>query len=395
MIGRFVLAGFEGKDLNLSDLTGRVVGVYDDYRGKIGRAMIHDLIKSEYNFILHDYMGVYSGVHEDIHRLFIGIDIQIPIFNYPEELDYPSIYGDILYAILVSQGFKEFRWRTVFARGLEEAIKRGEGNLASIINELNVIKNESTGVEKEAYTILLNILKCLFTESDIELLSRENYIEYKDLCNKKVVLDYTTIKSPLGRLYIQSLNNFLITLNIECFQVTPYSDYIYSARNVIKWIYPIKPSIYFIEYFNRDVFRFFDIIIMPTRDYTAIRRFIANPLYEGISSDYTYVDDYIATFLKVPEIRLIPTKKSPECIQLGEEYLIQYNDIIKKILSIVLENGRISIDGLYIQSGVDKGLLYSLVDRLWRDGYLKRIVDRGSIVYRISVKGMKFLKGVG
>jgi len=81
MIGRFVLAGFEGRDLDLSDLINRVTGVYDDYRGKIGRVIVKGLVESKYNFILHDYMGAYTGIDENINRLFIGIDIQIPIFR--------------------------------------------------------------------------------------------------------------------------------------------------------------------------------------------------------------------------------------------------------------------------------------------------------------------------
>jgi len=77
------------------------------------------------------------------------------------------------------------------------------------------------------------------------------------------------------------------------------------------------------------------------------------------------------------------------------DYLELYRDAVARILRIVSEYGELTAGGVYVHmGGVEKRLVYGLLERLWRDGYLRREVGRPRPVYRLTAKGVGLLREV-
>jgi predicted transcriptional regulator len=70
--------------------------------------------------------------------------------------------------------------------------------------------------------------------------------------------------------------------------------------------------------------------------------------------------------------------------------------LVSSILERVRDLGPIGIDGIYMYfQGYPRGTIYSIVDRLWRMGYLRKESIGGREVYKITVKGLLHLKELG
>ena len=181
--------------------------------------------------------------------------------------------------------------------------------------------------------------------------------------------------------------------------VLPYGDFlIYSPypKNILLKSFYWKNQVIFIDEYNEELSRYFNIIIIDNRLLPQYIHKIFLIPSESIGSNYLYIDGYSMSFIKIKDITMEFSQESIEYKPIEDNYIDVHRDIILKILNIVLENGRLSIDGILVNVGYpDKGLIYSIVDRLWRDGYLRRVSDRSGEYYRISVRGMKFLKEYG
>jgi len=153
-------------------------------------------------------------------------------------------------------------------------------------------------------------------------------------------------------------------------------------------------NLYFIENFDRILYKYLDLIYLKNKYLPIYQRLLRNLPIESYGSNYSVVEQFITSFINVPQIKVTNAEERIERVKLDSNYIVRYQKEIQKMLSHILENKRSSIDGIVIASGIDKGLAYSLVERLWRDGYIKRVVSNAGVFYRISVKGMKFLRGV-
>ena len=82
-------------------------------------------------------------------------------------------------------------------------------------------------------------------------------------------------------------------------------------------------------------------------------------------------------------------------MDIESNYLDRYRELIRKILDLLGSIGEMSVDGIYINlPSYDRGLIISIVDRLWREGYLNRVADRSGVRYRLTVKGLRLFKEV-
>jgi len=398
MIGRFIFAGGEGKEFQINDVDGLNIAIISDYRWSIGYKIFKELLDSDYSFILHDYLGIYNYIRNST-RLYAGIDIKIPVFNNTDSLSIFYLQGVLDY-ILKKNGYRMDMWKTVFIHSVNDILNRRDNELRSILEELQVFKNESTGVDKQAYTVLLDIFNNIFTYNDIELLSGDYDDTVIDRLDGKIIIDYTRINNIIGRLLIMAIYYYNILIKRDDFKIIlPYGDFLIHSlypRNIFLKSFFWKNQIIFLDRYYKELTEYFNIIIIDNQLLPQYMNNISLIPSEALESNYLYIDKYSMSFIKVKDIINEFTREKIEYKPIEDNYLDIYRDIIVKILNIVLENGRLSIDGILVNLGYpDKAFIYSIVDRLWRDGYLRRVSDRSGEYYRISVRGMKFLKEYG
>jgi len=399
MIGKYSILGVDGEELSLNNFFNRRVAIIDDYRGKIGVSIVDDLIsfKDDSTIIIHDLHGYFRVLKDDILRVYAGLDIKIPSFNL-DEFDYFPVLTEILSTIMNIYGYKNNRWRIILSRGLEDALRRSEDTFKSLIRELKSLKEETSGLEKELYTEAVNIFRCIFSYDDIDHIDGDFEEHLPKKLEGKIIIDYTGIRNYIGRQFLMSIYHFeILWRDPEKYQLLPYADYLLHTNIVFNHFLTnsnqYRKGILFFSDFNKKIHDISDTILVNNQKMVNYLGYISYLPPEAIDSDYTVIDKDGISFLKVPYKQLNTSESLSEPIRLEGDYFSTYKDEITKILRHILEYGRTSMDGIVVSTGIDRRLAIALIDRLWRDGYIKRLVGRGGAVYRISVKGVKYLKG--
>lgn len=398
MIGRYTLLGLEGKEVSLKDISNLNVGVIDDYRGEFGRAFFQELIKNEdFTFLFYDFHRYFKRESKNIVRLYAGYDIKFPPFNIYDDSDNYLLIADLLDSILNFYGFRDNRWKTILVRSLEDALRRSDNTFKGLIQEFMSLKNESSGVEKELYTHITNIFRMIFTYDDIEKIGGEFEELHLKSVDNRVIIDLSLIKNFIGRHFLMTIY-YLYFRREQIYQILPYADYLFKSNLVSLHILKLRDgkcgNLYFIENFDRILCKYLDVIYLKNKYLPIYHKFLRNIPIESYGSNYSVVEQFITSFINVPQVEVTNEEERIERVKLDSNYIVKYKKEIQKMLSHILENKRSSIDGIVIASGIDKRLAYSLVERLWREGYIKRVASNAGVFYRISVKGMKFLRGV-
>lgn len=339
------------------------------------------------SLFVHDYTGRYRGL--GAVYLDIGGDLKLDMFSEPELFLYS------LKASLKYMGIRAPYWELVMPHIIYSFRESDGDGLDSFINFLVYRANESSGLERMSYITLHNILLNIFTGDIFNLFSYNEYSEVKDL-SKPIFIGYDVIDNFLARSFIQLFTSLYLAKRYpNSHHIIMFSDALdYIPRNILHSIFNVSGFLIHSTGFYNVISTLTRYIIIHAWKYIDkhfIDRYIVPSDYLG--SDYLLLDKNVILALETPNVSL-GDQQVKRSVELGDNYISIHKAAIKRVLEIVNRYGELSIDGVYVNLGdYDLPYIASLIDRLWRDGYLRRISGRGRVRYRLTIKGIRLLRG--
>lgn len=339
------------------------------------------------SLFVHDYVGRYRGL--GAVYLDIGGDLRLDMFSEPELFLYS------LKASLKYMGIKVQYWEIIMPHTIYSFRESGGGSLDSFINFLLYRVNESSGLERMSYTTLHNILTNIFPGDLLNLFSYSEFSDLKDL-SKPIFIGYDIIDNFLARTFIQLFTSLYLAKRYpNSYHIIIYSDGIDSIpKNILHSIFNVRGFLLHSTGFNGVISTLARYVVIQAWKYIDryfLDRYILPPDYIG--RDYLLLDKNVILALGAPNVSIEeqPIKRT---IDLDDDYTSSHEAAVKRILEVVNRFGEISMDGVYVNLG-EYNLPYiaSLIDRLWRDGYLRRLSRRGRVSYRLTIKGIRLLRG--
>ncbi len=338
---------------------------------------------------LHDFTGRYRGVGQVY--LDIGYDLRIDLFSEPDIL----LYG--LKATLKYLGFRMPYWDMLMPHIIYSFRDSEEKTLDAFMRFLIYRVNESSGIERMAYTVLHNIFMNIFTERLLNIFSYHEYTSFKEI-SQPIFIGYDIVDNLLARTFLHLYTVFYIARRYpDTYHIITYGDAAgYIPRALLHNLFSVRGRLIHLTLFNEEISSLARYIVFQSGRYVdknVLNRF-REPI-DCIGGEYLLFDKNVALILEASNVSLEKPIKRGKDVDTGDDYLSKYGDGVREILDTVNRFGEMSIDGIYINlSGYDMPLIASLVDRLWRDGYLRRVPGRGGVRYRITLKGIRFLRGV-
>ena len=337
---------------------------------------------------LHDFTGRYRGAGQVY--LDIGYDLRIDLFSEPEILLFS------LKAALDYLGMKTPYWNILVPHIIYSFRESEERTLDAFMRFLVYRANESSGVEKMGYTVLHNIFMNIFTERLLNIFSYHEYSELKEF-SRPIFIGYDMIDNLVARTFLHLYTALYLAKKYpEAYHIVTYTDAAgYIPRALLHILFSVRGRIFHSTVFNEDVSTLARyIVFQPWRyvDKNILSRYLEPR--DCIGGEYLLFDRNVTLTLEASEVDIEEPVQRFREVDTGDDYLSRYSDAVQEILEVVNRFGEMSLDGIYINlSGYDMPLIASLVDRLWRDGYLRRLPSKGGVRYRITVKGIRFLRG--
>ena len=383
-----------------------------DYRDPIIRDVVDIAVEKGFTPIIYDLMGLWrpSDFKTGFGNPVIGIDLLPNPFEPPSHIPLP-LYTEVLEtavdASLSILGYRGMEWRLVFKDFINIVYEREGGlDIHRALSSLEVFRNESTGLEKQAYTMLLGILRNLFPEKQRHLFSTDSTIDYSILENSPMIIDYSMIdqfslrvftylitvlpsllyKREEGTLhllfeYSHYVDKGLVNLLLQCDNLAVYNNYLMiHSRNLVQ-IHPRVSTVFISNKYLGNVYR----RIQPPAG-----------VFPPPDSTHHFISQGIIIPVKSSRDLGSPTqlyRTSPA--EAGAESKI-LEEIIRPILEKVRDHGPLGIEGIYLYfQGFPRRDVYSTVEWLWRMGYLRKAVEGRREAFRITVKGLMYLRDRG
>ena len=383
-----------------------------DYRDPIIRDVVNIAVEKGFTPIIYDLMGLWrpSDFKTGFGNPVIGVDLLPNPFEPPSHIPL-TLYTEVLETAVDTSlsilGYRGMEWRLVF-RDFINIIYEREGGLDihRVLSNLEVFRNESTGLEKQAYTMLLGILRNLFPEKQRRLFSTDSTIDYSILENTPMIIDYsmidpfslriftyilTFIPSLLYRRGMETLHLLfeyshyvdkgLVNLLIQHDNLAAYNNYLMIQSRVLTQGYPILSTVFISNKYLGNI-------------YSRI------PLTRGVipppDSTHHFINSGIIIPVRSSEDLGVSTQLDRESLgEAGAEPRI-LEEIIRPVLERVRDHGPLGIEGIYLYfQGFPRSDVYSTVEWLWRMGYLRKAVEGRREAFRITVKGLMYLRDGG
>jgi len=403
--------GFRDIDEKVSltwELVSRGTVVICDYLDPILIDILNTIPLGSTYPVIFDLHGLWIDVDiglDDLARLQLGIDIPINVFMPPDGVD-PWIYLDLVTDSLCTVagllGFP-YTWRQMF-RSLVSSLWDREGYLNNelIVSELEVLRNEASGYEKSLYNMLYVFLKPLIFEGGVRRLYYvDEPIRLDRLVDGPSILSFAGIPGLYNRLlpylviihgaYLLGSRHVGLCLSMELFagHLMPLHYHLLNygimngATPVIHMGHLRLDFLYRLPVYN--------LVVANSRLF---------PLWSRVGFDPMRFDDYSThQFLSVGRLLPIRVVGGLRRLEYGEEVVEgggyePDESLAREILARVRDVGGLGLEGIYMYLvGVDRRDVYMAVDWLWRNGYLRRERVGGGYVYRVTVKGLMWLRG--
>lgn len=360
--------------------------------------------------VIFDFKGLYADVDfgsSDLSRYLVGVDIPFNVLTPPKHIDkhlYFDILSDSLSIISRFLGIAGGIWRPLFIELMHILMER-EGCITNelVVSELEVLRNESGGVDKHGYSLLYNILKLVtYTQGVRKIYFVDEPIDYELVFGDSALINYSSINSFYSRLfiYIVSLVSSLLfvsdRLNVM-FCGDHYIPYFNSLLlDIIHFSVGEMPYLMHFYRFNKGLMELplYNIFIDNSRlAYLWIRR----------GFDPLKYNDY-STHHMISMGRLLPLRVEGRIDRVGIQLSVRNvpndyspdDDLVREVLSRVRDLGGVGLEGIYMyMRGRGRGEVYMAVDWLWRNGFLRRERLGGGYVYKITIKGLMRLREDG
>ena len=397
MIGEIYLGDLKSGVFKLTDEYVREgIALVTDYSDSIINSVINDLRSLNYPVRLYDFNGLWSSNIKDASIISVGIDFKFNPFLNPEYIPlrtYASILEALINEILFMHGFKDYSWRYIFQDLITTILTSKDviPDLDTLFKELEVLRNESSGFEKMAYTKLYYIVHSLFSGSDFDLFNTDS--RFKNLNPGRgniVIYDFSVISNLYTRMLI-----YLIILFNNLFLKSNYPIYSLNSLRIVLYDVKSRNQLLIIQsrIIPRDIpFKY----ILIKLNYLA-RHYKDSPKVLGIlfqQSSHLMISPVEVIPLRIREGLIMYSNEVETFKQYEGEHIESIDkDLAIKILSVVSEYQEIGPEGICIHlQGYDRGLIYSHIDWLWRRGFLRREPRGGRFIYKLSVKGLLSLK---
>lgn len=408
---KVVYRGVEVANLNLASvLTKNIVVIISELHDSAIAEAIGEL-KKEANAGLHiyDFYGFWSRLRDlgDIPSLLMGIDIKINPFEPPSHVP-TSTYLDLLeqsFSIALSAfNYNPNIWRCVFRESLYTALKReGSINVVSFLSTLEELKNESTGTDKQAYSILLSLIKETFPEEDRRLFEVSTNVDYPSL-PPKLIIDLSSIKSIRLRTFTYVL--FLL-LNL-CVRRRNVQHHFVCNADIFLGNRGEHANI-MLEIFDEATI-YNNKLILQCRDWSILHRlsvdsivvaskyltlarlsrnFLSAIPLEEFSTHYVISDgEILPVRVELSDLKL--AEGADRALSEGQPSKEPIEEELKlNVLRKIKDLGEATFDGLYIYfQQYPKSAIYSTLESLWREGLVKKVVEARRTVYRLTLKGL-------
>ena len=405
MNAKIVYKQYEGAKIRLGrDLLSGVIAAYVSYRDPIIKSIIEDADSNGLKIIILDPNGFWGRVKYtiNINRFIIGIDIPLNLFTPPEDMD-ESIYFNILYLSLyiISEIFKyPYSWRLIFLSSLNDIYEReGSLDLSTLLNGLNIYRNEATGIEREAYTVLYNIIYSLmYTGGSKGIFSGRDIFNLNSIMDSPCIIDFSPIPYSNAKLlvYIVFLLSILARGNQNHF-IQLFNGELYLDRAIFLDLlnlsqFEASTCIQFNRYSVKPL-NLFSLSIIDNRLYSGNIYRIRGP--EPLDSPARTTHHIYMNGIYIP-IRL---EEGLEVIEGGYTPTIRDDfkpdkELVRRILEVLKEYGELGIGGIHMYlMDYPREDVYATVEWLWRMGYVKRRSLGRYAKYGISVKGLMYLSG--
>jgi len=356
------------------------------YIGRYRSDFIGDVFSGVGGAVLHDPRGIYSG---DV-VLEYGLDIRLDLLSRPELL------MSSLYSMVRELGMDIRYWMMVLPVLVSDVRREyDEPSLYTLYEVAGERAEESGGIEKAGYVELHMLLGMVTHQTDGRVL--EPSVEPPSIPHGEgIVIRYSGC-GPWARMVIPQMV-FSLLLGGESMQILMDGDTMLRGPNHMLRSLAGERAIVHSNRLDHRVIPFFDVLVVEQG------RARLSEVY-AYSADQAYPTRYLAW----DGDAVIGVEPSPSLDTLlgGEggadshgsveesDYLELYRDAVARILRIVSEYGELTAGGVYVHmGGVEKRLVYGLLERLWRDGYLRREVGRPRPVYRLTAKGVGLLREV-
>ncbi len=336
---------------------------------------------------LHDIQGIYRDVAPVY--LDVGYDLRIDLFSKPDLLLFS------MKATLDYHGLRNPYWYIVFLESIYTFNESDDRTLDGYIRFLSYRVGESSGIEKMGYVTLYHIFTSLFHGSLQHIFSYEEYSVLKGV-STPVYIGYNWIDNEITKNFLLTyISLYLAKEYPSSYHVVPYAD----IHSRIPWtflhsIFPSGNVVFQSTSYREGLASLVKYIVfdaLHSFDKAILRRLSLPEKY--LDSEYLMFDRNIVLQVIPSDIKLERIKVEPMEID-SLDYMDRYRDVVMDILDLIYRFGEVSIDGIYIQlSKYDMPLIASLVDRLWREGFLRRLPMKGGVRYRLTLKGIKFLRG--
>ncbi len=346
------------------------------YIGRYQSPVIEELLTiDDYGAVIHDVRGLYGG-----RKLYFGVDVKIDL------LADPTLFLQSLGAVAGMWGLNFRYWRLVAPQILRDIRREDEYGLNSLVEKVLVRASESGGIEKAGYLELYYLLDMIVGDSDPSLYDVES--EDTDVPNSSII-NYS-LMTEFGALVASLIASQRISNTL---QVLMDGDSLAYAAQPLIWRIVREGLVVHLNRLYRDLIPFFNVVVAQQgffeKDVLDLYRSV-----EGLLEDFVIYD-------KDVWLGLTPTLPTPvdegEAIpenEIPEDYLTKYRELVEEIINVVAEYGQLSEEGVILKiPSYRMELVKKVVHLLWRDGYLKRIIRRGGVFYRPTVKGYKLLRG--
>ncbi len=358
------------------------------YVGRYRSDFVGEVFSALGGMVLHDPRGVYKGGLV----LEYGLDIRLDLLMRPELL------MNSLYILVRALGMKLQYWMLVLPVLVGDVRREYDDPSLHVLYEVAGERAEETGgIEKAGYVELHRLLGMVVQNTDGRVL--EPPAETVSLpSDESIVVRYSGC-GPWARLVIPQLV-FSLLLGDGAGQILMDGDPLLKGYDYILWSLGEHRVLVHSNRLDHRVIPFFNVVVAEQ----GLARL--GEIY-AYSADQSYPTRYVAwdgdALVGVEpaysdgETPIEQGSSYPETLGsgAGSDYLELHRDIVARILGIISGYGELTADGVYIHMpGVERRLVYSLLERLWRDGYLRREVGRPRPVYRLTAKGVGLLREV-
>jgi hypothetical protein len=383
-----------------------------DYRDGLVKFVIDGFCGEGKYCLLYDYNGLWrdGDFKYEFDGLLVGLDLSYNIFEPPTNFSKEYYFGLLEYSLYVVSRFFGYNiglWRSFFRSVLYYLYeKEGILDLMTLLSGLEVFRNEATGVEKQAYTVLLGFLRCIFGGNK-QFVVGERPIDTSLLSNRNLILDFSSIDDLVLRLFVYQMYLYpLLVVGREYphLHVAMSSDYILSVSDANPYLFT-QVSKYFSNFLVlhssnpwRLSFKYGVIIIDNSHiNYISNFRLKSLPALHPDSTHHMVIGSYVLPLrlaVDVPRFRIRELFDVVE-FKVGKDIDVD-NELALGILGLIKEVGGMSPEGVYIHfSGRKREEVYSCINWLWRMGYLRKEVIGRREVFQITAKGLVYLKKRG